>query len=53
MHEIAATLQAEGLPPEFHQAAAEVYERLREFKDASPSIDHVLKRLVTKEPPAS
>ena len=47
MHEIAATLEAEGLPPEFHQAAAEVYERLREFKDTKPSIGEVLKKLET------
>ena len=53
MHEIAATLEAEGLPPEFHQAAAEVYERLREFKDTNPSIGEVLKKLVTKELPPS
>jgi len=45
MYEIAATLEAAGMPPEFHRAAAEVYERLREFKDASPSIEAVLKKL--------
>jgi len=45
MHEIAATLEASGMPPEFHQAAAEIFERLREFKDASPSIEEVLKKL--------
>jgi len=33
MHEIAATLEAAGMPPEFHFAAAEIYSRLREFKD--------------------
>ena len=45
MHEISATLEAAGMPPEFHQAAAEIYEKLREFKDASPSIQEVLKKL--------
>jgi hypothetical protein len=45
MHEIAATLEAAGMPPEFHQAAAEIYERLREFKDANPTIEEVLKKL--------
>jgi len=46
MNEIAATLEAAGMPPEFHQAAAEVYERLREFKDAPPaSIEEVLQKL--------
>jgi len=33
MQEIAATLEAAGMPPEFHFAAAEIYNRLREFKD--------------------
>jgi len=45
MHEIAATLESAGMPPEFHQAAAEIYERLREFKDANPTIEEVLKKL--------
>lgn len=45
MHEIAATLESAGMPPEFHQAASEIYERLREFKDTSPSIEEVLKKL--------
>lgn len=45
MHEIAATLESAGMPPEFHQAAAEIYEMLREFKDADPSIEEVLKKL--------
>ena len=45
MHEIAATLEAAGMPPEFHRAAAEIYESLREFKDTNPSIEEVLKKL--------
>ncbi len=46
MHEISATLEAAGMPPEFHQAAAEIYRMLREFKDADPaSVGEVLKKL--------
>jgi 3-hydroxyisobutyrate dehydrogenase-like beta-hydroxyacid dehydrogenase len=45
MHEIAATLEGAGMPPEFHLAAAEIYERLSDFKDSNPSIDQVLKKL--------
>jgi 3-hydroxyisobutyrate dehydrogenase-like beta-hydroxyacid dehydrogenase len=45
MHEIAATLEAAGMPPEFHRAAAEVYERLRDFKDTNPTIEEVLQKL--------
>jgi 3-hydroxyisobutyrate dehydrogenase-like beta-hydroxyacid dehydrogenase len=45
MHEIAATFEASGIPPEFHQAAAEIFEKLREFKDANPSIEEVLNKL--------
>ena len=46
MHEIAATLDSAGMPPEFHQAAAEIFEKLREFKDNPPeSMDEVLKKL--------
>jgi 3-hydroxyisobutyrate dehydrogenase-like beta-hydroxyacid dehydrogenase len=47
MHEIAATFQAAGMPPEFHQAAARVYEHLREFRDAEPSFEDVLRALRT------
>jgi 3-hydroxyisobutyrate dehydrogenase-like beta-hydroxyacid dehydrogenase len=45
MHEIAATLEAAGMPPQFHRAAAEIYERLREFKDTNPTIEEVLQKL--------
>jgi 3-hydroxyisobutyrate dehydrogenase-like beta-hydroxyacid dehydrogenase len=45
MHEIAATFESAGMPPEFHQAAAEIYERLRTFKDISPSIEEILQKL--------
>lgn len=33
MHEISAALEAVGMPGEFHQGAANVYEQLRDFKD--------------------
>jgi 3-hydroxyisobutyrate dehydrogenase-like beta-hydroxyacid dehydrogenase len=46
MREIAATLDAAGMPPEFHQAAAEIFGKLSEFKDAAPaSIEDVLSKL--------
>ncbi|HSP66150.1 MAG TPA: DUF1932 domain-containing protein [Bryobacteraceae bacterium] len=46
MHEIGATLQGAGMPPEFHQAAAKIFDLLREFKDAGPeSIEEVLTKL--------
>ncbi|MFN8446827.1 MAG: DUF1932 domain-containing protein [Caldilineaceae bacterium] len=47
MEEISATLGAAGLPPGFHQAAAELYRRLAEFKDAptTPSLNEVLDTL--------
>jgi 3-hydroxyisobutyrate dehydrogenase-like beta-hydroxyacid dehydrogenase len=37
MEEIAATFDAAGLPGGFHEAAAEIYRRLADFKDAEPS----------------
>jgi 3-hydroxyisobutyrate dehydrogenase-like beta-hydroxyacid dehydrogenase len=47
MEEIAATFAAAGMPPGFHQAAAEIYQRLAEFKDApaTPAIEEVLTAL--------
>ncbi|NND83649.1 MAG: NAD(P)-dependent oxidoreductase [Acidimicrobiia bacterium] len=36
MREVAAALDAEGLPDGFHLGAAEVFERLAGFKDAEP-----------------
>jgi 3-hydroxyisobutyrate dehydrogenase-like beta-hydroxyacid dehydrogenase len=49
MEEIAATFAAAGMPNGFHQAAAEIYQRLAEFKDApaTPAIDEVLAALQT------
>jgi 3-hydroxyisobutyrate dehydrogenase-like beta-hydroxyacid dehydrogenase len=47
MREIAATFAARDLPDGFHLAAAAVYERLADFKDAeAPELDAVLEMLV-------
>ncbi len=47
MEEIAATFDSAGMPPGFHQAAHEIYQRLAEFKDATetPSLDAVIAAL--------
>lgn len=46
--EIASTFQNEGLPGGFHEAAAEIYHRMVDFKDSpeTPSLDHVLESLL-------
>jgi len=51
MHEIAATFRGAGLPGGFHEAAAEVYERLAPFKDhpEPPAIETVLETLLKGE----
>jgi 3-hydroxyisobutyrate dehydrogenase-like beta-hydroxyacid dehydrogenase len=48
MEEISATFDAAGLPGGFHAAAAELYGRIAEFKDApeTPSLEEVLAALV-------
>jgi 3-hydroxyisobutyrate dehydrogenase-like beta-hydroxyacid dehydrogenase len=48
MQEIAATLQAAGLPEGFHRAAAETYHRMTHFKDAGevPALEDVLRALL-------
>ncbi len=48
MNEIASTFQEAGLPHGFHEAAAEIYHRLADFKDASepPKLEDVLKALL-------
>ncbi|MDQ3004286.1 MAG: DUF1932 domain-containing protein [Chloroflexota bacterium] len=48
MHEIASTFQEAGLPSGFHEAAAEVFRRMANFKDAaeSPRLEEVLKALL-------
>jgi 3-hydroxyisobutyrate dehydrogenase-like beta-hydroxyacid dehydrogenase len=47
MHEIASTFAAVGLPEGFHQAAAEVFERMAHWKDAPtpPSLAEVQKAI--------
>jgi 3-hydroxyisobutyrate dehydrogenase-like beta-hydroxyacid dehydrogenase len=46
MREIAETFATAGLPDGFHDAAAQVFERLGEFKDSpGPSLDDVLATL--------
>ena len=48
MREIAATLDSAGMPPEFHLAAAKIFEMLREFKNTDgTSIEDVLSKLRT------
>jgi 3-hydroxyisobutyrate dehydrogenase-like beta-hydroxyacid dehydrogenase len=37
MREIAATFESAGLPPEFHQAAEEIFRRMEHFKDREES----------------
>jgi 3-hydroxyisobutyrate dehydrogenase-like beta-hydroxyacid dehydrogenase len=51
MEEIAATFGAAGLPDGFHQAAAEIYRRLADWKDtpAPPSLAEVAKALTRAE----
>jgi 3-hydroxyisobutyrate dehydrogenase-like beta-hydroxyacid dehydrogenase len=48
MGEIATTFEGSGIPRGFHDAAAEVYRRIADFKDASnlPSLDEVLNALL-------
>jgi hypothetical protein len=48
MHEIAATFREAGLPGGFHEAAAEVFDRLAAFKDQTepPPIEAVLEALL-------
>jgi 3-hydroxyisobutyrate dehydrogenase-like beta-hydroxyacid dehydrogenase len=50
MHEIASTFREAGLPNGFHQAAAEIYHRMSDFKDSigTPPLDEVLIRLREK-----
>ncbi len=50
MEEIAATMEAAGLPHEFFIAAAQVYERQKSFKDAGhePTIEEILERIAEK-----
>jgi hypothetical protein len=46
MEEIASTFSEQDLPGEFHQAAAEIYQRMSGLKDAEdPDLDQVLAAL--------
>ena len=51
MDEIAATFEAAGLPGGFHQAAAQLFQRLAGFKDAAaqPPLEAVLTELLRAE----
>ncbi|MFT4562214.1 MAG: 3-hydroxyisobutyrate dehydrogenase-like beta-hydroxyacid dehydrogenase [Gammaproteobacteria bacterium] len=48
MQEIATTYAANGLPAEFHQAAASIFSSLSKFKDCSPvpNLDEVIRKMV-------
>jgi 3-hydroxyisobutyrate dehydrogenase-like beta-hydroxyacid dehydrogenase len=50
MKEIAATLRQAGVPDGFHQSAAEIYQRMADFKDATetPPLHDVLTALLIK-----
>jgi 3-hydroxyisobutyrate dehydrogenase-like beta-hydroxyacid dehydrogenase len=51
MHELAATLESAGLPPGFHKAAAEIYQRLRHLKDQEDAgFDRILAHLTRQVP---
>lgn len=51
MHEIASTFRDAGLPDGFHEAAAEVYRRMADFKDSpeQPKLDQVLDALLHQQ----
>jgi len=48
MDEIASTFQGAGLPNGFHEAAAEIYRRMADFKDSpeTPQLNYVLNALL-------
>ena len=50
MREIAATFHEAGMPRGFHEAAADIYNRISGFKDAEqvPELKDVLQALLTK-----
>ena len=51
MEEIASTLEAAGLPGNFHLAAADIYQRIAKFKGAAqaPPVEDVLDALLNPE----
>jgi len=50
MKEITSTFREAGMPDGFHEAAAEIYHRMADFKDAEhpPGLNEVLKALIAK-----
>lgn len=50
MKEIASTFREASMPDGFHEAAAEIYQRMADFKDAeqSPVLNEVLQALISK-----
>ena len=50
LDEIAATFAADGLPDGFGRAAAEIYERLAGFKDASGTTLHAVIEALAQSP---
>jgi hypothetical protein len=50
MEEISATFAEAGMPGEFHAAAADVYRRITDFKDAAstPPLEEVLTALLSR-----
>ena len=53
MEEIADTFAAAGLPDGFHRAAAEIYRRMTDYKDAAyvPSVEEVASRIPAEATP--
>ena len=51
MHEIASTFRDAGLPDGFHEAAAEIYQRMAGFKESlePPKLDQVLEALLDEQ----
>lgn len=51
MREISATFADAGVPGDFHQGAAEIFERLSQFKDRTevPTIDEVLAVILNRD----
>jgi 3-hydroxyisobutyrate dehydrogenase-like beta-hydroxyacid dehydrogenase len=47
MHEIAATLEDAGVTPGFHQAAAEIYTLLAQFKNTTPDFEAVAQAILS------
>ena len=55
MEEIQKTFEHAGIPGGFHQAAAEIYQRMSSFKETkeTPSLTEVLNQLLALENPSS